>query len=99
MNTDSLAELIPKFLEQYDSGTKDAIWKQHSTTFRSFWTGQVLAPTKGMISDEACDIVIRILDRHGKGNTKQSEAVARTMVPQNVWRKLFNSFHTDEKFA
>lgn len=99
MNIDSLTGLIPKFLEQYDSGAKDAIWRQHSTTFRNFWSGQVLAPTRGVISDEACDSVIRILDRHGKGNTKNSEAVARTMVPQNVWRKLLNGFHTDGKLA
>ena len=99
MKIDSLADLIPKFMEQYDPVAKDAIWKQHSTKFRDFWSRQILAPTKGVISDEACDSIIRILDRHGKGNTKTSEAVARTMVPQNIWRKLLNSFHTDENLA
>ncbi len=97
MNTSSIKELIPKFLENYDSAAKDIIWRQHSATFQSFWSEQIMEEKNGAISDATCDEVIRILDRNGKGNTKESEAVARALVPQNVWRKLFNTLRTDKK--
>ena len=90
---------MAKFLESYDAPAKDAIWHQQSATFRRFWSEKVLAQGTGPIPDEECDVVIRILDQNGKGNTKVSEAVARAMVPQNVWRKLFNALHTDQKLA
>jgi len=94
-----MAGLVVKFLESYDASDKDAIWQQHSATFRRFWSDQVLAKGTGVISDDVCDVVIRILDYHAKGKTKESEAVARTMVTQNAWRKLFNNLHTDQRLA
>lgn len=99
MNT-AIADLIPNFLQAYDAPAKDKIWQQQSANFRRFWSEQVLSATKGTISDDDCDVIIRILDRHGKGNTKGSDAVAGgIMMPQNAWRKLFNSFHTDRKLG
>lgn len=94
-----LEVLATKFLESYDVPAKDAIWQQHSATFRRFWSGQVMVKGTGTIPDDACDVVIQILDRTGKGNTKESEVVAKTMVPQGSWRRLFNGFHTDQKLA
>ena len=99
MNKALMDVLVAKFLECYDAPAKDAIWQQHSATFRRFWSGQVLAEGFGTISDDDCDVVIQILDRTGKGNTKESEVVAKTMVPQGSWRRLFNAFHTDQKLA
>ena len=100
MNKGAIAELIPKFLQSYDATAKDTIWQQQSAAFRRFWSEQVLSESNGVIPDEVCDPIIRILDRNGKGNTKGSEAIAGgMMMPQNVWRKLFNSLHADRKFA
>ena len=95
----AIAELVPQYLQSYDAVGKDKIWQQHSTTFRQFWNKHVLNGGGGTIPDEVCDEVIRILDRNGKGNTKQNEAVAKAMVPQNVWRKLFNSLRADKNLA
>jgi hypothetical protein len=100
MNKALMDGLVAKFLESYDAPAKDATWQQQSAKFRRFWSDQVLAKGTGTISDDECDKVIRILDRNGKGNTKESEAVAGgIMMPQGVWRKLFNSLHTDQKLA
>ena len=99
MNKALMDVLVAKFLEWYDAPAMDAIWQQHSATFRRFWSGRVLAKGNGTISDDECDVVIRILDHTGKGNTKESEVVAKTMVPQGAWRRLFNAFHTDQKLA
>src|ERR1039458_8011443 len=84
--------LAAKFLESYKASAKDATWQQHSATFRRFWSDQVLPKGTGTISDDVCDVVIRILDYHGKGKTKESEAVAGgMMMRQDAWRKLFRS--------
>ena len=96
MSKRAFAELVPKYLQNYDAAGKDKVWQQHSAVFRRFWNEQVLTGNSGTIPDETCDEVIRILDRNGKGNTKHSEAVAKAMVPQNVWRKLFNSLRADK---
>lgn len=56
-----------------------------------------MGPVDGPISDEDCDRCIAILDRNGKGNRKGSEAVAKVMVPQGAWRKLFNEFHSGNR--
>src|ERR1017187_9726004 len=93
MNKALMDVLVAKFLEWYDAPAMDAIWQQHSATFRRFWSGRVLAKGNGTISDDECDVVIRILDHTGKGNTKESEVVAKTMVPQGAWHHgLGNNF-------
>jgi Domain of unknown function (DUF3883) len=91
--------LVAKFLESYKAREKDAIWRKQSTEFRRFWSDQVLAKGTGIISDDECDKVIRILDQNGKGNTKGNEVVAKTGVNNDVWRKLFNGLHSDQKLA
>ncbi|HCE45441.1 MAG TPA: hypothetical protein DET40_18025 [Lentisphaeria bacterium] len=99
MSKSSIKQFIPKFFESYDRKAKDLIWKNHSATFRKFWSKQVMAPGSSPLSDDECDVIIRILDSKGKGNTKQSEAVARAMVAQGAWRRLFNCFRSDKKLA
>jgi hypothetical protein len=76
MNKALMDGLVAKFLQSYDAPAKDATWQQHSATFRRFWHDQVLGKGTGTIPDDMCDVVIRILDRNGNGNTKESEAVA-----------------------
>jgi hypothetical protein len=99
MNKSLVQELIPKFVQSYDAATKDAIWQKQSADFRQFWSQRVLAPGKETISDDDCDAIIRILDFNGKGKPKGSEVVAKVMVSQIVWRKLFNILHSDKKLA
>jgi hypothetical protein len=43
--------------------------------------------------------IIRILDRNGKGNTKDSEVVAMAMIPQDAWRRMFKEFHSNRELA
>lgn len=97
--TSALRSLVPAFLAAYDAATMDATWAELSRTFRQFWKDRVMAPDDELISDDECDPVIRILDRNGKGNTKDSQAVARAMVPQGAWRRMFNRLHTDKNLG
>ncbi len=94
-----MAGLIATFRQTYDAAAKDDVWRRHSVAFRRFWCEKVLSHDPGPISNDECDAVIRILDVNGKGNTEGSEAVARVLTPQNVWRTLFNAFHTNRELA
>ncbi|HEU5070892.1 MAG TPA: hypothetical protein VFV96_10845 [Verrucomicrobiae bacterium] len=99
MNKPLMQDLVSRFLQSYDSVAKDMIWQRQSAAFQQFWSEQVLAQGHGEIPDETCDEIIRILDFCAKGKPKGSEVVAKVMVPQNVWRKLFNILHSDQKLA
>ncbi len=94
-----ISALINQFLATYDAEGLDQIWKELSQRFHKFWNERVLSNEPGLISDSDCDEIIRILDRNGKGNTKNSEAVARAMVPQGAWRRMFNEFHTNKELG
>jgi hypothetical protein len=94
----SMEGLVVKFLASYDAPAMDAIWRGHSSTFRRFWSERVLLGT-GPIPDDECDTIIQILDRHGKGNTRDSQAVAKVMVPQGAWRRMLNSIHADRDLS
>lgn len=91
-----LVEHIPAFQASYDAEASDAIWLQLRTVFRSFWATRVMSSGHEPIADEDCDPVIRILDRNGKGNTKGSQSVARAMIAQGAWRRMFNELHTNK---
>jgi hypothetical protein len=51
------------------------------------------------ISDDECDVAIRILDVKAKGNRKGDESVANVMTPMGAWRRLFNILHTGRKLG
>jgi hypothetical protein len=91
--------IVAGFMAQYDAAAKDALWQKQSGVFRKFWSQRVMAPGSDALSDEDCDVIIRILDCNGKGNTKESEAVARTMVAQGAWRRMFNDFRKNKTLA
>jgi hypothetical protein len=91
-----IAGLAAQFLSGYDQAHADQVWDAQSAQFREFWTERVVSPGSTPISDDDCDQVIRILDRNGKGNSKGSEAVAKAMVPQGAWRRMFNELHVNK---
>lgn len=93
-NADDFKYLVADFCRSYDANVKDEIWRSHSQKFRKFWTERILDDAKPL-TDEECDEVIRILDRNGRGNTKDSEAVARAMIPQGAWRRMFAEFRAN----
>lgn len=97
MNTPhDISALIGPFLSTYDADAMDQVWKELSQRFHTFWNDRVLSDDTETIPDSECDEIIRILDRNGKGNTKDSESVARAMVPQGAWRRMLNEFHDNK---
>lgn len=93
------AQALSEFKSKYDVRAMDQLWDVQSQMFRTFWDERVIPKSSDAITDAESDEVIRILDRNGKGNTKDSEAVAKAMVPQGAWRRMFNEFHTNEKLG
>ncbi len=98
-NLHNFSELYQDFLAAYDSQSMDNTWLALSQQFKQFWNERILSADPAHIPDSDCDKFIRILDRNGKGNTKNSEAVAKAMVPQGAWRRMFNEFHTNQKLG
>lgn len=89
----------PEFQGIYNSEKKQNDWANLSKQFRDFWQFRIMASDSETISDDDCDKIIKILDRNGKGNTKDTEAIARAMVSQGAWRRLFNELHKNKKLG
>jgi hypothetical protein len=98
MNQD-IPKLFAASLQSYDVEKKDAIWRAHSQKFRTFWNDRIIVGGEGELDDPEIDEIVRILDRNGKGNTKESEAVARAMIAQGAWRRMFNEIKATKPLA
>jgi len=94
-----ISALVNEFQNSYDAVTQDLVWAEQSQRFRKFWYERVMGNDPNVISDSECDEIIKILDRNGKGNTRDSQAVARAMIPQGAWRRMFNEFHTNKRLG
>jgi len=89
-NQEKVKDLFAQFLGGYDAEQKDEIWESHSLKFQDFWNNKIMPSKKEDLIDAEVDEIIRILDRNGKGNRKGCEAVAKVMIPQGAWRRMFN---------
>ncbi|MBU3611200.1 hypothetical protein ICN32_11615 [Polynucleobacter wuianus] len=95
----NFSSFLAEFDGFYDAPKKEKIWTELSNQFREFWSNRVMGADSSPISDEDCDKIIKILDRNGKGNNKDTEAIARAMVSQGAWRRLFNELHKNRKLG
>lgn len=99
MEKQRLQHLFNAFLAGYDTELKDGIWAKQSQQFRDFWNNKVLSKEKGELNDAEIDQIVKILDKNGRGNTRESEAVARAMVAQGAWRRMFNGIKARKEFS
>lgn len=91
--------LFLQFIKDYDSNSKYAIWKKQNQKFSSFWNSQILITNSNELIDQEIDEIVRILDKKGKGSKKSDEAVATVMIPQGVWRRMFNEIKKDKALS
>ncbi|MSU73556.1 DUF1016 family protein [Candidatus Kaiserbacteria bacterium] len=99
MTTLEVKQHFDEFLRGYDVVGKDAVWAEHSAAFRNFWENRVMKKGGAVISDGEADPIIAILDKNAKGNNRNSEAVAKAMVAQGAWRRMFNDLHVTESIC
>jgi len=96
MQTPNLLTLFSAFLSAYDAAGKDALWQEQSRAFLAFWKNRIVNRNSATLLDTECDEIISFLDRNAKGNTKKSEAVAKAMIAQGAWRRMFHEFRANE---
>ena len=99
MEKQQLQQIFSTFLVGYDIETKDGVWARQSQQFKDFWNSKILSGEKGELNDAEIDQIIRILDKNGRGNTRESEAVARAMIAQGAWRRMFNGVKARREFS
>lgn len=97
LTKDQILKEYEHFLEIYNKDSIDKVWEQKSFQFRAFWKNRIMNASVKEISDVEIDEIVRILDKHGKGNTAKDPSVARVMIPQGVWRKMFIGIKKSEK--
>ncbi|MFH1308712.1 MAG: PDDEXK nuclease domain-containing protein [Patescibacteria group bacterium] len=99
MTKAKILKYFSEFIKDYDCVIKDEIWSLQSQEFRDFWNDKVLNKKVKELGDFEIDKIVKILDKHGKGNTAEDEAVAGVMIAQGAWRRMFNGFKEDSGLA
>ena len=90
MEVETIQKNLKLFLNENDAEKVNQTWDEKSKEFREFWNERILNDKVTEISEVEIDQIVRTLDRNAKGNTKGSEAVAKAMIPQGVWRRMFS---------
>lgn len=96
---DTVKSYFDQYINEYDVKLKTEIWEDHSKKFVLFWDDRILNEKSNELSDHEIDEIVRILDRNGKGNTKANDAIAKVMIPQGVWRRMFNELKKNERLS
>jgi hypothetical protein len=99
MNKDQIVNFYNEFLKNYNQEEKDEVWKNQSSLFKTFWNEKILPNKDDELNDQEVNDIISILDRQAKGNTKKTESIARAMIPQGAWRRMFNQIHAEKKLS
>jgi len=94
-----IKNLYDLFITHYNEKEKDNIWASQSNTFRNFWNNNIINGLQESLSEEDIDAIVRILDRNGKGNNKDSEAVAKAMIAQGAWRRMFYELCSNKQLS
>ncbi|PIN74271.1 hypothetical protein COV20_01490 [Candidatus Woesearchaeota archaeon CG10_big_fil_rev_8_21_14_0_10_45_16] len=97
MDKETIKKLYDEFLNEYDADKKDQIWQEQSKMFREFWTDFLLNDNVKELNESQIDEIVKILDKNAKGSTKEDEAVAKAMIPQGVWRRMFNEIKENKE--
>jgi len=92
-----LNKKFKNFLEEIDIEKYNSIWEKQSADFRDFWDNKIMKKDAESISDSVIDEIVLILDVNAKGSTKDTIAVARVMIPQGVWRRLFKEIQSNKE--
>lgn len=99
MTNVEIKKILEEFLSHYDEKKSDAIWAEQSDRFRKFWESRIILNNKVPLTDDEIDAIILILDKNAKGSVRDTQAVAKVMIPQFVWRTMFREFQTNRDLA
>ena len=97
MEKQKIIDLFNEFKTTYDEEAKATIWSDHSRHFREFWNTKILNRGIHDLNESEIDDIVRILDKNAKGSTRNDEAVAKAMIAQGVWRRMFREIQGNVK--
>jgi predicted nuclease of restriction endonuclease-like (RecB) superfamily len=97
MKNDEVLRMFKEFKLSWDEEAKAQTWDELSRRLRVFWKEKVCNPQVKELNDAEIDEIIRILDRNAKGNAGQVDAVAKAMIAQGMWRRMFKEFKANAK--
>ena len=99
MKMEEIKSLYHEFLSTYNAEEMDSIWGQQSSQFQNFWNNKIINPNYKVLKEGEIDEIVRFLDRNAKGNKKGNESVAKVMIPQGAWRRMFNEIKNSAPMA
>lgn len=94
---EELKEKFKGYIEQINPEEIADIWLKQSKQFTEFWKEKIMSNDYPTLTDTEIDDVVLILDKNAKGSTKETHAVAKAMIPQGVWRRLFNEIKENKE--
>ena len=99
MKAEEIKKLYDEFIKSYEAISRDKIWLTLSKKFQTFWYEKIVSDTTTKLETDEIDEIVRILDIKGKGNKKDSNAIAAVMVPQVAWRNLFQELCSNKNLS
>lgn len=90
MENQELNQKFQNFLNEIDIEKIESVWTNQSKQFRDFWKEKIMNAENTELTDSEIDEIVLILDKNAKGSTPETLAVAKAMIPQGVWRRLFS---------
>jgi len=97
MERSEILKLYNDFSSEFDIDGEKNIWDAKSKEFRDFWKDKILNDKVKELNPSEVDEIIRILDKNGKGNKPGDHSVAKCMIRQDIWRKMFNDIKKEPK--
>jgi hypothetical protein len=92
-----ILRLYDIFSKDFDIDKENKIWSAKSLEFRNFWDNRVLNDNVKELDQNEIDEIVRMLDRNASGNKPENPAVAKAMIRQDRWRKMFSDIKKDAK--
>jgi len=99
MEAEKIKNLYDDFIKSYPAKTQDELWLKLSKKFQEFWYEKIVSEKSKQLSVDEIDEIVRILDIKGKGNKKDSNAIAAVMIPQVAWRNLFQELCSNKRLS
>ncbi len=97
MEQPEIMKLYSVFLQDFDVEEENRVWDGKSSDFRRFWNDKVLNDAVRELGQQEIDEIVRMLDRNASGNRPENPAVAKAMIRQDNWRKMFIEMKKDAK--
>lgn len=98
MKPEEIRSLFSDYIKSFDEQKINQVWEEQSERFRTFWGTRIM--TKGKpLTDEEIDDIVLILDKNAKGSTPETQAIAKMMIPQGKWRKMFKELQVNKQLS